>query len=136
MADMQKIADYLSECGVFYFATIDGDAPVVRPLGFCMARDEKLYLGVGTFKDVYKQIQANPHIYICALKQDGASWIRISAKAVIDNDPALVDACFELIPDMKPVYEENGWEMGIFHLEGGTITYVENVMQPAVTETF
>jgi hypothetical protein len=48
----------------------------------------------------------------------------------------LVDACFQAMPDLKPLYEKNGWEMGIFHLENATATWVENLMVPARTETF
>lgn len=136
MADMQKVADYLSECGVFFFGTAVDNAPVIRPLGFKMVRDGKLYLGIGTHKDAYKQLVANPNVYICAMKPNGKEWIRIAGKAVCDADPALADAAFEVSPSLKPMYDANGWTMGIFHLEEGTITYVENVMAPVATETF
>lgn len=136
MADMQKISDYLAECGVFYVATINGEAPAVRPLGFQMCRDGKLYLGIGTHKDVYAQIEANPTISICATKSDGSSWIRVNAKIAFDSDPALVDAAFEVMPHLKPLYESNGWTMGMMHLETGNVTYYEKAMVPVATEEF
>ena len=136
MADMQKVSDYLSECGVFYLATIDGDAAAVRPIGFQMVIDNKLYLGLGTHKNVYKQMVAAPKISISATKPDGTSWIRISGTAVADDDPALADKAFETMPQLKPLYESNGWTMGIFHLENGSVTYYENLMVPALTEEF
>ena len=134
MADKQKLFDYLNECGTFYFGTVDGDAPVIRPIGFKMLVDGELYFGVGKHKDVYAQLVANPNVYICAMKPDNASWVRVSAKAVCDDDPALVDAVWEAAPNLKGLYEGNGWEMGVFHLASGTITYVENVMAPVATE--
>ena len=136
MADMKKMSEYLAECKTFYFGTAKDDAPVIRPLGFQMLHDGQLYFGVGTFKDVYAQLTANPNICICATKPDGTSWIRVSAKAVCDDDPALTQAAWEAAPHLKGLYESNGWTMGIFHLEEGKVTYYENLMSPAETEEF
>lgn len=136
MADFQKVGEYLAECGVFYFATVEGDAADVRPLGFQMVVDNKLYLGLGTHKNVYAQVKANQKVAISATKADGASWIRIKGTAVFDDDPSLVDKAFEAMPQLKPLYESNGWEMGVFHLENGTVTYYEQLMVPALTEEF
>ena len=136
MADMQKMSDYLAECRTFYVATIDDGAPAVRPIGFQMCYEGNLYLGIGTHKAVYAQIQVTPKISIAATKPDGKSWIRISGTAVCDADPALVDAAFEAAPYLKPLYESNGWEMGVFHLENAKATWVENLMAPVRTEEF
>ena len=59
---MSKVNDFISEAGVFYLATVDGDQPKVRPLGAHMEMDGKLLFGVGDFKDVYKQMLANPQL--------------------------------------------------------------------------
>ena len=136
MADKQKLSDYLAECGVFYFGTVADGAPVIRPLGFQMICNGELYLGVGTHKDVYAQIKANPNVYICSTKPNKTSWVRVSGKAVLDDDPALVDAAFEAMPQLKPLYDQNGWSMGVFHLEQATVTYYENLMVPVETEQF
>ena len=130
------MSDYLAECDVFYFATVDGDAPVVRPIGFQMCHDGELYFGIGTHKAVYAQIQATPKLSIAATKPDGQSWIRINGEVVFDDDPALVDAAFEVMPFLKPLYEGNGWTMGVFHLANGTVEYYENLMAPVGTEEF
>ena len=134
MADKQKISDYLKECGVFYFATVADGAPAVRPIGFQMCHDGELYFGIGTHKDVYAQIQATPKVCISATKPDGKSWIRINGDIAFDDDPALVDAAFEAMPMLKPLYESNGWTMGILHLASGNVTYYENLMAPVETE--
>ncbi|MBQ9042400.1 MAG: pyridoxamine 5'-phosphate oxidase family protein [Eggerthellaceae bacterium] len=136
MADKQKMSDFLGECGVFYFATTDGDAPVVRPIGFQMCKDGELYFGIGTHKAVFAQIKANPKVSIAGTKPDGTSWIRINAEVAFDDDPALVDAAFEVMPQLKPLYESNGWTMGMFHLASGNVTYYENLMAPTATEEF
>ena len=136
MADKQRISEYLAECGVFYFATVDGDAPAVRPIGFQMCYNGELYFGIGTHKDVYAQLTENPNVSIAACKSDGTSWIRIVGKVAKDDDPALVDAAFEAMPMLKPLYEGNGWTMGIFHLVDGKVTYYENLMAPVESEEF
>lgn len=136
MSTQQEIHEYLNECGLFYFATVSNDAPVVRPLGFQMLHEGQLYFGVGTFKEVYAQLSANPNVYVCACKPDGSGWIRISGKAVRDNDPALAEIAFEHMPDLKPLYEANGWEMGVFHLEDASATWVDGPMTPIKTEAF
>lgn len=136
MADKQRISEYLAECGVFYFATVDGDKPSVRPIGFQMYHEGELYFGIGTHKAVYAQLTENPNVCISATQPDGTSWIRVSGKVAKDDDPTLTAAAFEAMPMLKPLYENNGWTMGIFHLVDGSVTYFENLMAPVETEEF
>lgn len=51
MSKIQKIYDYLKECNGFFFASCDGDKPRVRPFGFMMIFEDKLYFGMGTHKE-------------------------------------------------------------------------------------
>ena len=44
MSDIQKIDDILSKAEVFYLATVDGDKPKVRPLGFHLLFEDKISL--------------------------------------------------------------------------------------------
>ena len=67
MSKIQKIYDYLKECNGFFFASCDGDKPRVRPFGFMMIFEDKLYFGMGTHKESYKQVKANPNVEICAM---------------------------------------------------------------------
>ena len=136
MTIKQEIHEYLTECGMFFFSTVKDGAPVTRPLGFHMLYNGELYFGVGTFKNVYAQITADPNAYLCAAKPDKSGWLRISAKAVCDDDPALTDACFQTMPEMKEIYDANGWKMGIFHLEDATVTFVDGFMVPSKVVTF
>ena len=75
---MQEVQGFLKECGVYYLATMDGDQPRVRPFGTAEIFEDKLYIQTGKKKDVYKQIEQNNNVEICAFK-DG-KWIRISGK--------------------------------------------------------
>ena len=112
---INKVKSFLDEARVFYIVTVDGDKPRSRPIGFAMLDNNELYFGVGTFKDVYKQLVANPNIEIVAVTS--TMWLRLDGKAVFDNDPKLVEKCFEIMPPIGKLYKENNWQMGIFHIE-------------------
>ncbi|MBR5428922.1 MAG: pyridoxamine 5'-phosphate oxidase family protein [Firmicutes bacterium] len=117
---MSKINDFLTEAGVFFLATVDGDQPKLRPLGAHFEMDGKLLFGVGDFKDVYRQLQANPKTEIVAAKPDG-HWLRYTGKAVFETDGKYAAAALEAMPRLKAIYnEETGHKMMMFHLEDAT----------------
>ena len=117
---MSKVNDFLSEAGVFFLATADGDQPKVRPLGVHMEMDGKVIFGVGDFKDVYRQLAANPKTEIVACKPDG-HWMRYTGKAVFETDPKYTEAMLDGAPHLRSIYnEETGNKMMAFHLEDAT----------------
>ncbi|MBR5756953.1 MAG: pyridoxamine 5'-phosphate oxidase family protein, partial [Firmicutes bacterium] len=88
---MSRINDFLTEAGVFFMATVDGDQPKLRPLGAHFEMDGKVIFGVGDFKNVYRQMIANPKVEIVAAKKDG-HWMRYTGKAVFETDPKYAEA--------------------------------------------
>ena len=117
---MSKVNDFLTEAGLFFLATVDGDQPKLRPLGLHFEMDDKVLFGVGDFKDVYKQLQANPKTEIVACKPDG-HWLRYTGKAVFETDPKYAAQALEIMPNLKNIYnEETGNKMMVFHLEQAT----------------
>ena len=117
---MSKLNEFLTEAGVFFLATADGDQPKIRPLGAHMEIDGKEIFGVGDFKDVYKQLAANPKTEIVACKPDG-KWLRYTGKAVFETDPKYAAAMLEGLPEVKKLYEANpGYKMMTFHIEDAT----------------
>ena len=114
---MSKIGDFLKEAGVFYLATADGAQPKLRPLGAFLDKDGKIIFGVGDFKDVYKQLKANPLCEIAACKPDG-KWLRYTGKAVFETDPKYAEAALDGAPHLRDIYnDKTGNKMMIFHLE-------------------
>ena len=126
---IEKVDEILTKAEVFYLSTVDGEKPKVRPLGFHLLYEDKIYFGVGTFKEVYKQLVANPNIEIIA--STPSLWMRLDGKAVFDHDDYLVDECFKIMPPIGKLYKENGWEMGIFHIENvrGEFKQIMNVKE-------
>ena len=126
---MSKINDFLSEAGVFFLATCDGDQPKLRPLGLHMEMDGKILFGVGDFKDVYKQLVKNPKVEICASKKDG-HWLRYTGKAVFEDDPKYAEAALDSAPYLRSVYnDETGNKMMMFRIDDATAVEI-NVMGP------
>lgn len=116
-ADMTKVNDFLTAAGTFFLATVDGSQPKLRPLGAHYLLDGRLMFGVGDFKDVYKQLKANPRTEIVACKPDG-HWMRYTGKAVFETDPKYEAAALEASPNLKGIYnEQTGYHMMMFHLE-------------------
>lgn len=117
---MSKVNDFLSAAGVFFLATCDGDQPKVRPLGAHMEMDGKVLFGVGDFKDVYRQLSANPKTEIVAAKADG-HWMRYTGRAVFETDPKYAEAMLDGAPHLRNIYnEETGHKMMVFHIEDAT----------------
>ena len=117
---MSRINDFLNDAGVFFLATTDGDQPKCRPLGAHLEMDGKVIFGVGDFKNVYKQLVANPKCEIIAAKQDG-HWMRYTGKAVFETDTKYADAMLEAMPNLKDIYnEQTGNKMMCFHIENAT----------------
>lgn len=98
---MTKTYEFLKECGTFFVATINENAPAVRPFGAVMEFEGALYISTAKNKNIYSQLINNSHIQIVALKPGTRDWIRIDGKAVETHDlnikQAMLDACPVLI---------------------------------------
>ena len=119
---MDLIDDFLSKAGTFVLATTDGDQPKMRVLGLKIRLDGGLFFAVGTFKDVYKQLRANPKCEILA--SVGMDFLRWDGKAVFVDDPRLMPIVANMMPDLAKMYEEMGWKLGFFTLQQDTAEIV------------
>ena len=116
---MNKIKEFLTATGVFFMATVDGDKPRLRPLGAFIEDGDKLIFGVGDFKNVYRQMLANPNVEIVACKPDG-HWLRYTGRAVFENDDKYAK---QMISEshLESVYnEQTGYKLMTFRLEDAT----------------
>lgn len=122
MTNIEKVSNYLKDAGVFYLTTVDDEKPKCRPISFYMVVDDTLYFGVGTFKDVYRQLTRNPNVEICAEKDNG--FLRYYGKAVFTKDASLQEKAMDVMPMLRDIYnEETGNTLGIFSLESATAEF-------------
>lgn len=116
MTNLEKVNDFLTQAGTFYLATIDGDKPKCRPMGFHLLADNKLYFGVGDFKAVYQQIQKNPTVEFCATVEN--DFLRYYGQVVFETDDTIANKALDDAPYLRSIYnEETGYKLAIFHLE-------------------
>lgn len=121
MSDIEKVSKYLSEAKVFFLATVDGDKPKARPLGLQILHDDKIYFGVGDFKEVYRQMQENPNVEIVATR--GEDILRYYGVAKFDDNQEVLDIAWEMLSDLKQLYESNGWNMKLFYIDEATAEF-------------
>lgn len=101
---MNEILKFITEAKTFYIATVEGDKPKVRPFGFIMEYEGKLYFCTNNQKDVYKQLIANPHFELSTMSANG-EWIRLQGKAVFDANIAAKTKVFEVAPMLANMYK-------------------------------
>lgn len=122
MKNIEKVEQFLKGTPVVYLTTVDGNRPKCRPIGLHMLIGENLYFGIGTFKDVYQQMQANPNVELCVCKN--CEFLRYYGKAVFDTDDKLENTAIASAPFLAQIYNEaTGKRLGIFHLENATAEF-------------
>ena len=116
---MNRIKEFLEQTKVFFMATVDGDQPKLRPLGAFLEADGKLIFGVGDFKNVYRQMLANPLVEIVACKPDG-HWLRYTGRAVFETDYKYAEQMIKN-SGLDFIYnEQTGNKLMTFRLEDAT----------------
>ena len=118
---MEEIRKFLSDCGVYFLATMDGDQPRVRPFGTAEIFEGKLYIQTGKSKDVSKQIQKNPNVELSAFK-DGR-WLRITGKLVRDDRVEAKKDMLDKNPMLRRMYDENDDNTEVLYFDGGTAVF-------------
>ena len=101
---MKEVQEFLKECGVYYLATIDQGMPRVRPFGTAEIYDDHLYIQTGKKKDVYKQIEKNNNVEICAF--NNGKWIRINGKLKVDDRIEAKRHMLDNYPELRGMYSE------------------------------
>ena len=129
---MKEVQEFLKTCGVYYLATIDNDKPRVRPFGTAEIFEDKLYIETGKKKDVYKQIEKNPNIEICACSGD--KWLRISATLVVDDRVEAKKDMLDKNPGLRSMYDENDDNTAVLYLKDAKATFSSFTEEPKVIE--
>ena len=129
---MEEVLDFLKECKVYYLATIDGDQPRVRPFGTAEIFEGKLYIQTGKSKDVYKQIEKNNKVEICAF--NGSSWIRVCGTLVPDDRVEAKKYMLDQNPDLRRMYDENDDNTIVLYFKDAKAIISSFIAEPKVIE--
>lgn len=101
---MNEVVKFLEENPVQYLATTGLDGrPKCRPFMFCFQQDGRLWFCTNHTKEVYKQLQNNPYTEI-TVSSPAYAWLRLSGKAVFENNPAVKEGCMAN-PIVKSQYQ-------------------------------
>jgi uncharacterized pyridoxamine 5'-phosphate oxidase family protein len=132
---LQKTLQFLQDNKTFYLATSENGRPRVRPFGLVIEHDGKLWFCTANIKPVYRQLQANPLVEISATSPS-MDWIRLSGKAVFENNSNVKRKAFEAMPHLTQIYkgpEDPAFE--VFYLDHAEVVFqgLGNYGQPPET---
>ena len=129
---MEEVRDFLKDCGVYFLATVDGDEPRVRPFGTAEIFEGHLYIQTGKKKDVFKQIEKNNNVEICAFKDN--KWIRVTGKLVLDDRVEAKKDMLDKNPGLKNMYNENDDNTAVLYFESARTVISSFEEEPKVIE--
>ncbi|MCD8186933.1 MAG: pyridoxamine 5'-phosphate oxidase family protein [Rikenellaceae bacterium] len=130
---MEKIIEYLRAVPAFYVATVDqNNRPKVRPFSLVYEFEEKLSLGINDTKEVYRQLEKNPYLEICAFQPEQGTWMRVWGKVKLFKSQEANRRIFETMPALKAVYgdEKNDTLVAVSITEGQADLYSMASPQP------
>jgi uncharacterized pyridoxamine 5'-phosphate oxidase family protein len=129
---MDRVLKFLDDNKVFYIATVDNGQARVRPFGVALLIDGKLSICTGAFKDVFKQIKANPNVEISSTNATGDTFIRITGKLIGNSTSQNREKFFQKLPHLKSLYkDENVFEVLTFE-SGTAIFYKGNTAEDPI----
>jgi uncharacterized pyridoxamine 5'-phosphate oxidase family protein len=119
---MEEVIRFLLANKVFFLATVEGDQPRLRPMGFVMDYEGKLSLGTNNKKEMFKQMKANPKVEISAVSPEGTS-LRITGTVGFNASRAAKERALELMPNLKRMYSPGDGIFEIFYIDSGKAVF-------------
>ncbi len=119
---MNEVLAFLTDNPIFYLATVDGDIPKVRPFGFVMDFEGKLYFGTNNQKPVYKQLKANPHFEVSTTSKTG-EWLRLKGEAVFNTNKNTKQAALDTMPSLSKMYSVDDSIFEVFYIANAEATF-------------
>jgi pyridoxamine 5'-phosphate oxidase len=118
----EEIIQFMNENPALSIATCDGNVPHVRTLLLHKADETGIYIMVGKFKDVYRQLSVNPYVELCF--HNDVFQVRVSGQVEnLDKDIELKKEILSVRPFIAPWIEQVGFKyMAVFRLRYGKAT--------------
>lgn len=113
---MKEAMAFLQKAGTFYLATVDGDQPHVRAMGFVMDCGGRLALCTSNEKKMYRQMVANPKVELCCVDGEGTT-LRITGEVEFITTEATQRQALETMPGLGSLYAVGDGKFEIFCLK-------------------
>jgi uncharacterized pyridoxamine 5'-phosphate oxidase family protein len=126
---MDEILKFLEENNTFYFATIEDGKPKVRPFGFFMGFDDKLYFAVNDSKPAYDQLKLNPYFEVSVASPQN-EWIILSGKAIFDCRDEVKAYAHSIDPHIDNLDKPGCPNLIPFYVEDCTCTFYSLTSDP------
>ncbi len=131
---MNEVLNFLKSNVPFYIATVEGTTPKVRPFGFVMDYEGKLYFCTSNQKPVYKQLKANPRFEVSAATKTG-EWLRLKGEAVFDTNKKTKQAALDAAPFLSNMYSADDSIFEVFYIKNAEAVFC-NMKGESKTVTF
>jgi len=102
-----------------YLATVEDNKPHVRAIRMVKADENGIIIQTNTYKDVYKQLSANPNVELCFFNAKDDIQIRVSGAVEPLDDLKMKDEIITQRPFLKPQVEKGGYgAIAVYRLKG------------------
>ncbi|MDR0849660.1 MAG: pyridoxamine 5'-phosphate oxidase family protein [Propionibacteriaceae bacterium] len=118
---MQEIVEFVAKCGHYFLATVDGDAPRLRPLGTLAVINGKLSFQTANTKAVSRQLEVNPNVAICAY--DGETWVRVTGQVFAQHSVEANQLMLDIYPSLKSMYSADDGKTEVYAFTSGTAVF-------------
>lgn len=107
----KEILEFMTKTRMFSLATVDGSQPHVRNMMLYKADENGIIFVTGKYKDLYKQLQANPAMEMCFFNQEQGTQVRIEGSVELLDDLDFKKQVVEVFSFLKPIVESKGYEV-------------------------
>lgn len=133
---MKEVIEFLYANPMGSLATTTANKPSVRPWGFMLEQDGKLWFCTANNKEVFQQLQKNPAIAFCSTSKDMVT-VRVSGEVTFSTDATMKKKIIDNSPLVKSVYQTpDNPIFEIFYLEHGKAIMSDFSGQPPKIFTF
>jgi pyridoxamine 5'-phosphate oxidase len=115
-----EIIDFMNATHDCYLATVEGDKPHVRGIGIVRADEDGILIQTSIYKDMYKQLAANPNVELCFHNAKQGIQARVSGVLEAVDDRGLKDEVIVERPFLKSMVEKDGYgAIAVYRLKNG-----------------
>lgn len=116
---MKEVIEFLNSNPMGSLATAEDNKPQLRPWGFMLEQDGKLWFCTSNTKPVFKQLQNNPAIAFCSTSKEMVT-VRLTGTVHFSQDALIKQAIINHSDLVKSIYQTaDNPRFEVFYLEHG-----------------